>query len=232
MYNNQFYVIQGWMVNELKLKGNELICYAVIYGCCQDQQSVFKGTASYIAECVGCTRECATRILKNLTDNNFIIKINQENTNIPAYSINWNKIQNTPEKPVSDVPVQQSTENETLKNQEIVSKWNIVAKKHKIAEIRSLTLERVKKIKLRLKEQNMTLDQFFEEIDIALSDSPFLRGKKWHDIPGHPNDSYWEDADWRADFDFFLQPSSFQKAIEGKYANPLIRKERLKKQGN
>ena len=37
MYNNQFYIIQGWMVNELKLKGNELICYAVIYGFCKQK---------------------------------------------------------------------------------------------------------------------------------------------------------------------------------------------------
>lgn len=108
--------------------------------------------------------------------------------------------------------------------------WNILAKKYGLAEIRSLTQERIRKLKLRLKEQNMTIDQFFEEIDVALEDSPFLRGKKWHEIAGHPNDSYWENTDWRADFDFFLQPSSFQKAIEGKYSDPLLRKERLRKQ--
>ena len=110
--------------------------------------------------------------------------------------------------------------------------WNILANKHGLPEIKLMTQERIKKLKLRMKEQSMTIDQFFEEIDVALSDSPFLRGKKWHDIPGHPNDSYWENTDWRADFDFFLQPSSFQKTIEGKYADPLIRKERLKKQSN
>lgn len=108
--------------------------------------------------------------------------------------------------------------------------WNSIAQHWGLAEIRTLTEDRKKKLKLRQKEQNMTLEQFFDEIRIALEDSPFLRGKKWHEIPGHPDDSYWEDTDWRADFDFFLQPSSLQKAIEGKYADPTLRKERQRKQ--
>ena len=108
--------------------------------------------------------------------------------------------------------------------------WNTIAQKWGLAEIRALTEERKKKLKLRLKEQNMTLEQFFEEIRVALEDSFFLRGKRWHEIPGHPDDSYLEDSDWRADFDFFLQPSSLQKAIEGKYADPTLRKERQRNQ--
>lgn len=108
--------------------------------------------------------------------------------------------------------------------------WNTIAQRWGLAEIRTLTEERKKKLKLRLKEQNMSLEQFFDEIRTAIEDSPFLRGKKWHEIIGHPNDSYWEDVDWRADFDFFLQPSSLQKAIEGKYADPTLRKERQRNQ--
>lgn len=122
-------------------------------------------------------------------------------------------------------PNDSSVESERIKNI-----WNNIAQRWGLAEIRALTADREKKLKLRLKEQNMTLEQFFDEIRTALEDSPFLRGKRWHEIIGHPNDSYWEDTDWRADFDFFLQPSSLQKAIEGKYADPTLRKERLKNQ--
>ena len=32
MKNENYITIQGWMVNELKLTGNDLICYALIYG--------------------------------------------------------------------------------------------------------------------------------------------------------------------------------------------------------
>lgn len=30
--NENYLVIQGWMITELKLKGNELLIYAIIYG--------------------------------------------------------------------------------------------------------------------------------------------------------------------------------------------------------
>ena len=30
--NENFIAIQGWMINELQLKGNDLIVYALIYG--------------------------------------------------------------------------------------------------------------------------------------------------------------------------------------------------------
>ncbi len=105
----------------------------------------------------------------------------------------------------------------------VKNEWNTIAKKLKSAEIRTMTPERIKKLNMRLKEQNMTIEDFFKELKIALNESPFLRGKKWHEVPGYPQDSYWEDTDWRADFDFFLQPSSLQKAIEGKYADPSLK---------
>ena len=49
MIDNNYIVIQGWMINQLNLKGNELLCYALIYGFSQDGKSEFIGSASYIA---------------------------------------------------------------------------------------------------------------------------------------------------------------------------------------
>ena len=37
--NENYLVIQGWMIAELKLKGNELLIYAIIYGFSQNNQS-------------------------------------------------------------------------------------------------------------------------------------------------------------------------------------------------
>ena len=36
---NNFYTVQGWMVTELGLRGNELAAYAIIYGFSQDGAS-------------------------------------------------------------------------------------------------------------------------------------------------------------------------------------------------
>lgn len=48
--NENFIAIQGFMVKELGLSGNELIAYALIYGFSQDNESEFKGSLNYVAE--------------------------------------------------------------------------------------------------------------------------------------------------------------------------------------
>lgn len=150
--------------------------------------------------------------------------------NQDAYIYNNNKISNdsynnnsikTRINYVNTVKSEQQTCNFDPEN--VKNEWNAIAKKINLAEIRAMTPDRIKKLNMRLKEQKMTIEQFFKELRAALNESPFLRGKKWHDVPNYPQDSYWEDTEWRADFDFFLQPSSLQKVIEGKYADPALK---------
>lgn len=53
MKNENYITIQGWMINKLGLSGNELLCYALIYGFSQDGESCFCGSRKYIAELIG-----------------------------------------------------------------------------------------------------------------------------------------------------------------------------------
>ena len=46
--NENYIVITGWMINELALKPNELLVYALIHGFCQDGKSAFIGGIKYI----------------------------------------------------------------------------------------------------------------------------------------------------------------------------------------
>ena len=69
-----YITIQGWMRTELKLSGNELIVYAIIYGFSQNEQGEFTGSAQYLADWVGCTRRTVMTILNKLVENNFISK--------------------------------------------------------------------------------------------------------------------------------------------------------------
>lgn len=69
-----YITIQGWMRTDLKLSGNELIVYAIIYGFSQNKQGEFTGSAQYLADWVGCTRRTVMTILNNLVENNFISK--------------------------------------------------------------------------------------------------------------------------------------------------------------
>lgn len=72
--NDNFIVIQGWMVNELQLKGNELLVYALIYGFSQDGESEFKGSANYIADWLGTSRMTVSRTINSLVDKKLIMK--------------------------------------------------------------------------------------------------------------------------------------------------------------
>mgnify|MGYP001438009363 CR=1 FL=1 len=47
--NENYIAIQGFMVKELGLTGNELIAYALIYGFSQDDESEFRGSLNYVA---------------------------------------------------------------------------------------------------------------------------------------------------------------------------------------
>lgn len=72
--DENFVAIQGWMLNKLNLKGNELIVYAVIYGFSQDGESRFTGSRRYLAEWCGCTLKTVDNALSSLVAKGLIAK--------------------------------------------------------------------------------------------------------------------------------------------------------------
>lgn len=78
--NNENYInIQGWMINELKLKGNELILYAIIYGFSQDGENQYHGSIRYITKAMAIAPKTVARLLTSLRDKGLIIS--EENGN-------------------------------------------------------------------------------------------------------------------------------------------------------
>lgn len=76
MIKNENYIqISGWMVSELKLKGNELLIYAVIHGFSQDGKSDFHGGLSYLAEWTNSTKQGVIKSLKSLVERKLVVKI-------------------------------------------------------------------------------------------------------------------------------------------------------------
>lgn len=69
-------VIHGWMVNgeELDLKGNDLLVYAIIYGFSQADDQYFKGSLQYLADWTGSTKQGIQKNIKNLIDKGLIEK--------------------------------------------------------------------------------------------------------------------------------------------------------------
>lgn len=72
--NENYITILGFMINELKLKGNELLIYAIIYGFSQNQESKFEGSLQYLADWINGTKQTVIACLKSLTEKGLIEK--------------------------------------------------------------------------------------------------------------------------------------------------------------
>jgi predicted transcriptional regulator len=74
MKDTNYFTVQGWMVNRLKLSGNELMVYAMIYGFSQDNKSKFKGSYQYLANAIGVSKRSIVTILNKLTKKGLLKK--------------------------------------------------------------------------------------------------------------------------------------------------------------
>lgn len=71
---NNYINIQGWMCSKLKLSGNELLIYALIYGFSQDGISEFRGSRSYICTWFNISLPTVDKALTSLVDKGLIAK--------------------------------------------------------------------------------------------------------------------------------------------------------------
>jgi len=80
--DNTYVVLQSFMINELNLKGTELITYAIIYGFNQDCNTKYEGSLSYLAEWNNCDKRTIQNALKSLVDKGLLIKEEIMNNNV------------------------------------------------------------------------------------------------------------------------------------------------------
>ena len=74
MDDENYIVVKESMVTELKLKGSELLAYALIYGFSQDGNSWFQGSQSYIAKWCSVSQRQIVKTLKKLEEKGCIEK--------------------------------------------------------------------------------------------------------------------------------------------------------------
>lgn len=68
-----YITIQGWMITDFRLKGFELLCYAVIYGFSQDNETKMTGGLEYLQSCTFASRPTIIATLKKLVQKQLII---------------------------------------------------------------------------------------------------------------------------------------------------------------
>lgn len=92
--NENYITILGFMVNELQLKGNELLVYAIIYGFSQLEHQDFNGSLQYLADWCNSTKQGVIKALKSLIEKDLIQR--QEtifnNVKFVSYSTKFNTI--------------------------------------------------------------------------------------------------------------------------------------------
>lgn len=74
--------LQGWMITDLKLSGNELIVYAIIYGFSQTTGNRFTGSLNYLASWLNATKQTALNALQKLVAKGLIEKFEVIKNNV------------------------------------------------------------------------------------------------------------------------------------------------------
>lgn len=69
-----YIVVPGFAIVELGLSGNELLCYSLIYGFTQDNETEFHGSLNYVASALNVTKQNAKKIIDRLIERGLIIK--------------------------------------------------------------------------------------------------------------------------------------------------------------
>ena len=87
-------MIQGWMSEDLNLKGNELLAYALIYGFCQDEESEFTGSIKYIMRWLNCSKPTVLKAVDNLVKKGLVIKKQEQKNNVTFnhFTVNFNVV--------------------------------------------------------------------------------------------------------------------------------------------
>lgn len=104
------YIVHGWMVTELGLKGPELTTYAIVHQFSQSKAGIYKGGVPYIMAWLGCNRNSARKYLHSLEARGLIKAIDGDINGVPFRDyqiINAGIPQNLgyiPQKTIGDTP--------------------------------------------------------------------------------------------------------------------------------
>ena len=82
MRDEDCYVVSGWMVNQLKLSGTELIVFAIIYSSTQNPDLWYDGSLSCMSKSAGASKSTVQRALKSLEGAGLITKAYTQAQNV------------------------------------------------------------------------------------------------------------------------------------------------------
>lgn len=220
--DENYYIISGFMITRLGLKGVPLNVYAIIYGFSQDGESEFTGSLQYLCDfCGGVSKPTVIKALKELTEAGLIIRREERVNSIcfPRYKVNLPLLKNfnggskeTLTGAVKDfnggsketLPNNINTNNKSLidkeKVREIIDLYNSICVSY--PSVRVVSAAREKAILERL--GTYSLEDFKTVFENAEASS-FLKGIN--------------DRKWSATFDWLIKDRNMPRVLEGVFAD-------------
>lgn len=219
--DENFFLVSGWMLNRLNLKGVALQVFSIIYGFSQDGEGSFTGSLQYLMDFTNASKNTVLKALKDLTDLEYITK--SENTingvrfctyktNAPVVQkLHWGSSETEPGGGAEIAPGGSSeTEPNNISNinkdnisKDIVNE--ITELFHSVCvsfpSIRSVSPARRKAVMGLLKTYTV---EDFKTVFTNTEASSFLKGA---------------DGGWKASFDWLIKENNFLKVLEGNYAD-------------
>lgn len=226
--NPENYVtIQGWMITELGLKGNELIIYAVIYGFTQNGEGqMYSGTLGYLCDWTNLSKVSVIKTLNRLVEKRFIEKHEEFRNGIKfckycATNLTTGKESlpgskdSLPGGGKESLPggkesllnntIEEKKETEIIVDRrevthctEVIRMYNEICVSY--PQVKVLSKEREKAIKARLKTYSMDdIRTVFEKAE----ESAFLKGGN--------------SRNWSATFDWIMKDANMAKILDGNY---------------
>ena len=219
--NENFFQINGWMTNELKLKGVSLMLYAIIFGFTQDGETQFEGSRQYLCDFTGVSKPTVDKALNELIESNLIIKISETKNSITfnKYKANLDMLDFTTSKETLSVGSKETlSNNNNLDNKDINNinnkNINVLEKEEKEKEIYDYYLDQAIKLGFAKKHTEMNdntkkiINKYLKEYDVDVIKQTITRYFQVISDKKYYFDTYWNPLL------FFKQKNAFNDFLE------------------
>ena len=217
--DDNFFLVSGWMLNRLNLKGVPLQVFSIIYGFSQDGEGSFTGSLQYLCDFTNASKNTILKALKELVDQQYITKSESTingvrfctyKTNAPVVQkLNRGGAENEPGGCAETEPNNISSYNNNSlidkeKVKEVQELYNTICVSY--PTLRVLSDKRKKAIKKILGRFSMEdIRTVFENAE----SSSFMKDGKW------------------ATFDWMMKEDNLVKVLEGNYADKAKRRKEV-----
>lgn len=220
--DENFFMVSGWMLNRLGLKGVALHIFSIIYGFSQDGEGSFTGSLQYLMDFTNASKNTVLKALRELVEKGYVLKAESTingvrfctyKTNAPlVQKLNRGGAEIAPGGSSETEPgggAETEPNNKYLDNKPLINKDKVKEVQElynticlSFPTLRVLSDKRKSAIRKILDKYSM------EDIRTVFQNaesSSFLKGKN--------------DRNWAATFDWIMKEDNLVKVLEGNYAD-------------